>query len=67
MTTNPPPRRRSPRTFVRTALLLCVAAGVLAAVPVATASAAPIDDRRAEVQRLEGEMNTVGAQLGALY
>ena len=47
MTTNPPPRRRSPRTLVRAAMLLCALGGVLITVlPATTASAAPIDDLR---------------------
>ena len=49
-------------------MLLCALGGVLVTVlPAATASAAPIDDLRAEAQRIEGEMNTVGEQLGTLY
>lgn len=49
-------------------MLLCALAGTLVTVlPAATASAAPIDDLRAEAARIEGEMNTIGEQLGTLY
>jgi cell wall-associated NlpC family hydrolase len=67
MTTKPTPRRRS-RIFVRALTLLFALGGVVASTaPLHTASAAPIDDLRAEAQRIEGEMNTVGAHLGVLY
>lgn len=49
-------------------MLLCALGGVFITVlPATTASAAPIDDLRAEAIRIEGEMNTIATQLGALY
>jgi cell wall-associated NlpC family hydrolase len=48
-------------------LLLCVVGGLLLTIPVNTASAAPIDDLRAQAAEIEQQMNEVGSQLGNLY
>jgi cell wall-associated NlpC family hydrolase len=59
--------QRSRRTLVRALFLLGVTGGLLAAVPAGTASAAPIDDLRAQAAQVEGQMNEIGSQLGVLY
>jgi len=48
-------------------VLLCAVGGLLGTIPVNTASAAPIDDLRAQAADLEQQMNEVGSQLGNLY
>jgi len=58
---------RRPRIAVRVLVLLCVVGGLLGTIPVNTASAAPIDDLRAQAADLEQQMNQVGSQLGNLY
>jgi len=67
MTTTKHLPRRRPRIAVRVLVLLCAVGGLLASIPVNTASAAPIDDLRAQAADLEQQMNTVGSQLGNLY
>jgi len=59
--------RRARRSLVRALFLLGALGGVLAVVPGGTAGAAPIDDLRAQAAQVEGQMNTLGAQLGVLY
>ena len=61
------PARRPRRTLVRATCLLAALGGLLAAVPAGTASAAPIDDLRAQAAQIEGQMNEIGSQLGVLY
>jgi cell wall-associated NlpC family hydrolase len=46
---------------------MCAVGGLLGTIPVGTASAAPIDDLRAQAADLESQMNDVGNQLGNLY
>jgi cell wall-associated NlpC family hydrolase len=53
--------------MVRVLVLICAVGGLLGTIPVDTASAAPIDDLRAQAADLEQQMNDVGAQLGNLY
>jgi cell wall-associated NlpC family hydrolase len=48
-------------------VLLCAVGGLLATIPVNTASAAPIDDLRSQAADIEQQMNQVGSQLGNLY
>ncbi|MFM8304476.1 MAG: NlpC/P60 family protein, partial [Actinomycetota bacterium] len=60
--------RRSPRrTLARSLFVLGAAGALLAAVPAASTSAAPIDDLRAQAAQLESQMNDIGSQLGVLY
>jgi cell wall-associated NlpC family hydrolase len=47
--------------------MLCAVGGLLGTIPVGTASAAPIDDLRAQAADIENQMNDVGSQLGNLY
>lgn len=61
------PARRPRRTLVRATFLLAALGGLLASVPTGTAGAAPIDDLRAQAAQIEGQMNTIGAQLGVLF
>jgi len=67
MTTTKHLPRRRPRIAVRVLVLLAVVGGLLGTIPVNTASAAPIDDLRAQAADLERQMNEVGSQLGNLY
>src|SRR6476620_9559079 len=67
MTFTTPLTRRRPRTAVRVLVLLCAVGGLLGTIPVSTASAAPIDDLRAQAAGIEQQMNDVGSQLGVLY
>ena len=67
MTTTMHPPRRRPRIAVRVLVLLCAVGGLLGTIPVNTASAAPIDDLRAQAADLEQQINDVGSQLGNLY
>jgi len=67
MTTTKHLPRRRPRIAVRVLVLLCAVGGLLGTIPVNTASAAPIDDLRAQAADLEQQMNQVGSQLGNLY
>ena len=64
MTSTTPLPRRRPRTAVRVLVLLCAVGGLLGTIPVSTASAAPIDDLRAQAAGIEQQMNDVGHQLG---
>ena len=66
MTTTKHLPRRRPRIAVRVLVLLCAVGGLLGTIPVNTASAAPIDDLRAQAADLEQQMNQVGSQLGIL-
>lgn len=59
--------QRSRRTLVRALFLLGVTGGLLAAVPAGTASAAPIDDLRAQAAQIEGQLNELSTTLGALH
>ena len=47
--------------------MLCAVGGLLGTIPVNTASAAPIDDLRAQAADIEQQMNEVGTQLGNLW
>ena len=67
MTPTPPLPRRRLRTAVRALVLLCAVGGLLGTIPVSTASAAQIDDLRAQAADIEQQMNAVGSQLGNLY
>jgi cell wall-associated NlpC family hydrolase len=58
---------RRPRIAVRVLVLLCAVGGLLGTIPVNTASAAPIDDLRAQAADIEQQMNEVGTQLGNLW
>src|SRR5262245_58358628 len=62
---------RAPRRIralgARALLVLCASALLLGVVPVLPAAAAPIDDQRAEAQRLEAAINDTAAQSAALY
>jgi len=60
------PRHR-PRYALRVIVLLCAVGGLLGTLPVGTASAAPIDDLRAQAAQIEQQMNDVGNQLGVLW
>jgi cell wall-associated NlpC family hydrolase len=46
---------------------MCAVGGLLGTIPVSTASAAPIDDLRAQAADIESQMNDVGNQLGNLF
>src|SRR6476469_6021942 len=60
--------RRPLRAFgARLVLALCASALVLALTPMPRGAAAPIDDQRAEAQRLEGAINDTATQIAALY
>jgi len=48
-------------------VLLCAVGGLLGTIPVGPATAAPIDDLRAQAADIESQMNDVGTQLGNLY
>src|SRR5262245_4129384 len=67
MTSTTPLPRRRPRTLVRVLVLMCAVGGLLGTSPVSTASAAPIDDLRAQAADIESQMNDVGNQLGNLF
>ena len=67
MTSTTPLPRRRPRTAVRVLVLLCAVGGLLGTIPVGPATAAPIDDLRAQAADIENQMNDVGTQLGNLY
>jgi peptidoglycan DL-endopeptidase CwlO len=59
--------RRRPRIAVRALVLLCAVGALLATIPVNTASAAEIDDLRAQAADIEQQMNEVGSHLADLY
>jgi cell wall-associated NlpC family hydrolase len=61
------PPRRFAGTGVRVLVALCAAALLLSIVPAARGAAAPIDDQRAEAQRLEAEINETSTKIAALY
>jgi cell wall-associated NlpC family hydrolase len=60
------PRRL--RAFgARFVLALCASALLLGLLPATRAAAAPIDDQRAEAQRLEAEINNTSTKIAALF